>query len=246
MLMATARWIRSMAWRAGIHIDRYPPNDSFGGELRRLVRFIQPDAAFDIGAHHGESVRWLRRIGYRGPIVSCEPVEETFRALASVASRDAAWTTLRTAVGPTDGTGHIHIMDRSDLASMLAPRPQGPDDTTWSMNVRETRPVPVTRLETLMREHEPDARAVLVKIDVQGMDLLVLKSAGEEIHRVAGIVLELPLLHLYEDTPTLEETLAYLRDLRFGMTGLSQISRDIDGRIIELDAFFRRLPRRQA
>ena len=49
------------------------------------------DAVVDVGANRGQYAARLRGAGWRGPILSIEPVPELHRALAERAAADPAW-----------------------------------------------------------------------------------------------------------------------------------------------------------
>src|SRR3954470_10246795 len=59
----------------------------FGFDLTRfdrgkLIAHHQISVVFDVGANLGQSAAELRAVGYRGRIISCEPLGDAFRTLS--------------------------------------------------------------------------------------------------------------------------------------------------------------------
>jgi hypothetical protein len=66
---------------------------------RRLTEHCRIDTVPDIPANSGRFAIELGGLGYRGRIVSFEPLGEAFAQLQKSALRDAAWRTLNLALG---------------------------------------------------------------------------------------------------------------------------------------------------
>src|SRR5687768_14390173 len=102
--------------RFGYEIDRTRP---------RLVTFLQSrnvDVVFDVGGNEGQFGLWLRRQGYRGHIVSFEPIRSAFETLKTHADHDKAWEAYPIALGAAPGKSVINVAEYSVFSSLLPHR----------------------------------------------------------------------------------------------------------------------------
>ncbi|HXU82134.1 MAG TPA: FkbM family methyltransferase, partial [Polyangia bacterium] len=60
-------------------------------EITDLLAQQQIDAVLDVGANVGQYALLLRSWGYRGRIISFEPLSAQFQQLKAQADRDPAW-----------------------------------------------------------------------------------------------------------------------------------------------------------
>ena len=90
--------------------DIVPYNAEQHAQLRRyrLLLHHDIDLVLDVGANIGQFGRELRRAGYRGRIVSFEPLADAFAALQATASQDSNWQTVQLALGSTPGVSPMH------------------------------------------------------------------------------------------------------------------------------------------
>ena len=84
-----------------------------------LARY-RVDCVVDVGANRGQTGRRLRRLGYRGSIVSFEPVPRAFEELAREAANDRAWSVHQLALGREDGTTTMNVVPGT-LSSLREP-----------------------------------------------------------------------------------------------------------------------------
>src|SRR5579862_2380847 len=69
---------------------------------------------FDVGANTGQFGRELRQLGYRGRIVSFEPLSAAWAKLKDASNNDPMWeVSPRCAIGSEDGEIEIHIAGNS-------------------------------------------------------------------------------------------------------------------------------------
>ena len=88
-----------------------------GEHVWKVLRFLRIDCVLDVGAHRGEYALLLRSLGFRGRIVSFEPVSAVYADLAAAAERDPAWETRRVALGSQDEKRTINVSKLSPLSS---------------------------------------------------------------------------------------------------------------------------------
>lgn len=93
-------------------------------EARRvkILEAHRVDVIFDLGANAGDYAALLRGAGYRGRILSFEPVGEVFDRLADRAERDPSWEVHKIAVGAEPGQLDMNVTSHLSYSSALAPR----------------------------------------------------------------------------------------------------------------------------
>src|SRR5271157_5196955 len=79
--------------RVGLSLERAPNRLGAPYHLARLLEIYRADCVLDVGANRGQFASMLRGAGYRGPLVSFEPVPEAYVELARLAAKDPLWTT---------------------------------------------------------------------------------------------------------------------------------------------------------
>jgi FkbM family methyltransferase len=163
------------------------------------------DAVIDVGANRGQYAARLRAAGWRGPILSVEPIPEVNRELAARAARDPLWEVLPPlALGAAEGEAVLEVSAESDMSSTLAQsgtlRAISPSSAVLRRIV-----VPGRRLDRLAELADRPWRRLFVKIDVQGAEPAVLAGMAGLWERVQGLQLEMALVPLYEgERPWLE------------------------------------------
>jgi FkbM family methyltransferase len=163
------------------------------------------DAVVDVGANLGQYATRLREAGWRGPILSIEPIPEVHRALAERAAADPAWEVAAPmAVGAETGEVELDVSAESDMSSTLRQSPLLRGISPSSAVVRRIL-VPQRRLDELPELAARPWRRLFVKIDAQGAEPAVLSGLDRLWGRVQGLQLEMALLPLYEgEVPWLE------------------------------------------
>lgn len=143
-------------------------------------QFLQPgDLAFDLGAHVGNRVRVLRRIGAR--VVAIEPQPDFVAVLGMLYGRDPGVTIEAIGVAAEGGQGRLHLSSRTPTVSTFA--------DSWIDDVQADRrfhrirwdtviSVPLVTLDELISRYgEPQ----FCKIDVEGFEYEVLSGLSRPL-----------------------------------------------------------------
>ena len=207
-------------------------------KLGAVIKDHRIDLVLDVGANVGQTGALLRDIGYRGRIVSFEPLPSAHAALSERAASDANWTVApRTAVGDAPGTATIHESEASDVSSLM--------DANADMykafrktNVVKDVETPVTTLDTVYGDYVGDKDRVYLKIDTQGYEKKVLEGATETLGRIAGLQVELSLLPLYDGESSYLEILQMIHGLGFTPYMLTETNFLNLRRQLQIDAVF--------
>ena len=145
--------------------------------VRDLIDFIADrkiDLVIDVGANVGQFGESLRTQGYRGRIVSFEPVEAVFRALQGKAAADGNWEAHHCGLGARSGSAAIHVSELSVFSSLL------PLVSTATQHDRRmaTEYSEQAEIKTLDEVAATLPGRMLLKIDTQGYERQVIEGGG--------------------------------------------------------------------
>lgn len=208
--------------------------------LAELFSRTQPECVLDVGANAGQYGTMLRHHGYRGWIVSFEPVHSAFEELAAIAQRDGRWRVFRLALGARAERRRMAVATVSQLSSFRGFTDYAKQELPGASQVVGSEEVQVKTLDASWREFMrglPQNR-VFLKVDTQGWDLEVIKGARSLLRRLVGIQLEAALTPIYAGVPTFAQTVEHVTQLGLGLTGVFPVNRDSLLRVIELDCVF--------
>jgi len=242
-LSAVARIRRSMASvlvRVGVEVI---PVASLRHPLerrRRLLEDLHVDLVIDVGANAGQYGSELRRIGYRGQVLSFEPLLEPFKLLSRRAHADPHWHAIQSAIGPSPGRADLNVAANGGASFSFLPMLQEVVLNAPEATYIGTESVVIRRLDEASGEAIRRANATLLKADVQGYELEVLDSATGILPSVVGLQLEISLVPLYEGAPSFIAVLERTRDLGFALVGLEPGFAATDGRLLQVDGLFER------
>jgi FkbM family methyltransferase len=215
-------------------------------ELDRKRNFVHQlelnriNVVLDIGANSGQYAASLRKAGFRGRIVSFEPLSGPFTLLERKASRDPLWECQHCALGDSEGTLSINVAGNGGESSSVLPMSRSHQDAYPPANYVGSEEVPVVRLDSVAAKVLRPTDVAFLKIDVQGFEKQVLTGGRSTVNeRCAGIQLELSFLTLYEGGLLIREALDIAYSLGFTLTGLSPCFTDLrNGRTLQADGTF--------
>ena len=164
----------------------------------------------DVGAHHGETtLQWA----IANPGLKVYALEPNLSAAAALLDRAPNYFVVPMAVAESDGVAEFHI-NALDAASSLLPLNEAAT-RTWiggkGLRVTSVVTVPTVRLDTFM-DLIGVSSVDFLKIDAQGADFSVLRSAGSRLRNINKITLEADVTptRLYEGSAGRDEIIAYL------------------------------------
>lgn len=208
-------------------------------KLAAVIKDHKIDLVLDVGANVGQTGELLRSIGYRGRIVSFEPLPSAHETLSAKAASDARWTVApRTAIGDSVGSATIYESEASDVSSLLRAK-EDMYKAFHKTNVVGEQETPVATLDSLYDTYAKSGDKVYLKIDTQGFEKKVLLGATETLKKIAGLQIELSLLPLYDGETTYLEILEMIHGLGFEPYILTETSFSVDlRRQLQIDAVF--------
>jgi FkbM family methyltransferase len=193
----------------------------------------------DVGANSGQFGKSIRNQGYRGDIISFEPIPEEIEKLKRRSAKDTRWTVEPVALGDHSGHLQLYVSELSVFSSFLTSTSVAAEFDDRSRTVRQVT-VPVRTLD----EYLPRVIGIptFLKIDTQGFEQNILSGGKELLSHVAGVQLELPIVHIYDGVWNIEQALASMRDLGFVVAQISYVNmmHNDPTSVLEMDCVFRR------
>lgn len=167
-------------------------------DIARSLNLHEIDLVFDVGANSGIYAASLFAGGYKGRIVSFEPLTQAYRQLSTRSESNPLWQVAeRCALGDQDGEVEINISANSESSSIL-PMLKTCEQAAPTARYFAKEETMIRRLDSVADKYLEDAKAPFLKLDVQGFEDRVLQGAQETLPRIKGIQIELSLVPLYE------------------------------------------------
>lgn len=199
--------------------------------LQHIVTATEP-VILDVGAHHGESVAYLKPLFSKASIFSFEPDPDSFDILSASAIDGVSYFNL--ALSDVDGTASFYRNKISHTNSLFKVNLDSRDsigianataenDTQYFEGFNEEVKVATARLDSFTKQHSI-GQIDLLKIDVQGAECRVLMGARESLKNTRAIVMEISFFDYYEHQTTFMDVEQILSPLGFRLFSISEIS----------------------
>ncbi len=225
----------------GYDLSRYCPSRTPAAQLSSALKLANVDIVLDIGANEGQFSTEIREHGYRGEIVSFEPLTSAREKLLLLAEQDKNWTVHKQcAIGDHEGVIEINVAGNSVSSSVLPMLESHASAAIGSAYIASEQ-VPISRLDSLANLYlKPDSK-VFIKIDTQGYEWQVINGASETLKRSQGALCELSLIPLYEGQRLWRDIIDRMETEGFMLWGLQRgFTHPLTGQSLQTDGVFLR------
>lgn len=220
------------AYKRGYEIRKHP-----AGRRQNMFALRGVDLVLDVGGADGGYGRELRQFGYRGRIVSFEPLANAYAALSANIAGDPSWTARNHALGDEAGEAEINVASNSTSSSLL-PMQDAHREAEPSVGIIGTETIRVERLDDAAAEIVRPDDTVFLKVDTQGFERHVLAGGGDTLARSVGLQLELSFVSLYEGGMLANEAIALAYDAGFHLEVIEQGWASPTGQMLQADGIF--------
>jgi FkbM family methyltransferase len=229
-----------------LKINKYHP--TIESHLKILFDALSIDLILDVGANNGGYGVLLRQMGYKGHIISFEPVKSCYNILKKTIGNDKKWIAHNYALGAEDQVLAINVPKSNDFASFLDVSHGAKKIWANDFSTMTRERVQVKALDHVFKDLVRDLgrqRQIFLKMDTQGFDLEVFKGAKQTIQKTVGIQSEISVMPIYENMPDYIESLSCYRENGFELTGLYPVSRNMQTLlVVEFDAVLIKNPQK--
>lgn len=167
---------------------------------------------YDIGAHIGVWSVLAKSIFPNSKIECFEPVEHHIGQLKNTLKHIDNFSVHHTALGTKIGNTNIHITNSSDSSSIMNLTEL--QNKVFGVFEERLETVEINKLDDFVEKNNllsPD----LMKLDVQGYELEVLKSGIVCMNACKFIILEVSFLEFYKGQPLFEEVILFMASLQY-------------------------------
>ncbi len=224
----------------GYDLTRYRPSAHADARRMRQIDAYRIDLILDVGANHGGYGKELRLSGYKGRIVSFEPLAAVYRTLEESARGDSFWQTMHCALGAQAGNQTIHVAANTTSSSLLDMLPAHKDAAPDACYVGDET-IQVDTLDGLYEKIFAGAKSIWLKIDTQGFEKQVLDGAASCLHLIDTVQIEVSFTPLYDGSATYLELIQFMEAQGYEVTGMEPGFCNPDtGRLLQADFTFHR------
>ena len=192
----------------------------------------------DIGANKGQFALAARYVFPESQIISFEPLSGPSRIFKKVFSKDRNIILHQSAIGTETTSQPIHVSKQNDSSSLL---PISNNQTAVFPGTEEshTEEIFVAPLNHFIKKDDL-IPPVMVKIDVQGYELEVLKGCEKFLEDFNYIYVECSFIELYKGQAFLDEVYDFLSRYSFKLAGVYNVCYDKKGLAVQGDFFFKK------
>jgi FkbM family methyltransferase len=182
-------------------------------EHESILAGLDSDLLIDVGANRGQFTLMTRVFHPRIPVHAFEPLPAEAAVYRRLLARRPGITLHEIALGAEEGEAQLHVSARPDSSSLL---PIGELQTTLfpATGTIRTLRVLVKPLDSLPQVWA-NARRAILKLDVQGFELSVLRGARRALANCAYVYAECSHVPLYTGQALYPEVEAFLSSEAF-------------------------------
>jgi FkbM family methyltransferase len=175
----------------------------------------------DIGGADGKTAEMFARAFPQYPVLVFEPLSSNQPKLETVSSSFPNVKIIQKALGAFEEEKEIFITNRITSSSLLRPLQSDKIDSNLMKDAAAASGSEIVVVSTLNKELSDIRCDIVLKIDVQGFELNVLKGASEVLDRVMLIVVEVSNHEVYEHSPAYHDIDAFMRYSGFILLDMS-------------------------
>lgn len=237
------RFRRNLALKTGIYcrLKKLTASASEDMRMARLLQHFNIDWVIDVGANTGQFAEALFDFGYKGKVISFEPVARVHEELLSRAKKNKQWIAAeRCALGDENAQIVMNVSRNAVFSSVLEIDASYAKKSARAQTIYKEE-VPVYRLDDIIAQYiGKDQANIFLKIDTQGFEKQVLDGAPQTLQRAVGLKIEIPLFPIYENVKwSFDDIIDFVRQEGLYPYGFSPVGIDhATGRANTVDGVF--------
>lgn len=226
--LSLSKKIQSLQCKTGFILDCL--------QISKLARKI-PKTILDIGAYQGNFSQAASFLFPQAKIYAFEPIPECYQRIVKLQQKYPNIVPVNKAISQQTGPMQFYQNESAPSSSYkkmtLTHKQEFPQ--TEKEKVIQVKSMRLDEFFAKQKLEQP----IFAKLDVQGAELDVLKSAGDYLKQIDAILLETSLVKLYNNSPTFHDLYQYLyvHDLNF-VDILDKLYSAKNNKLVQFDALF--------
>ena len=218
----------------GIYLNAYK------GILKLKILGIEPKTFIDVGANRGMLTKTVNYFFPSCNIYSFEPIMACFYELKKLEKSILTLKTINCALSDYNGSAQFYENNYDYSSSLLKMNKRHVSAFPYSKETSAYK-VSVYKLDFFGDIIKTVAPSML-KLDVQGAELKVMRGAGIFLESINYILCEMSFVELYKGQPLVNEIIDYLYEKRFVLIDLLDFRRDPkNNELLQVDGIFKRI-----
>lgn len=201
---------------------------------------INPVTFIDVGANRGMLSKTVNYLFPECKIYCFEPIQSCFNELLNLEKTTSNLKVFNCAISDFIGEAEFNESEYDYSSSLLKMAekhkiafPQTKSISTYKVNVYK-----LDYFNNQMKLNPP----VMLKLDVQGAELNVIRGADRILEKVDFILCELSISELYINQPLVSDIIIKLKEKGFYLFDIIELNRDPkNSELLQFDALFKKL-----
>jgi FkbM family methyltransferase len=205
------------------------------------LRNIDFSTILDVGANEGQFAEEIRCVFPAAHIYSFEPIPQCFKSLQKKCAQSELWSCYNVALAESEKTAVFNLHeDNMPSSSLLEATDQELNLYPKSRRQRQVEVNCITLDKWILSNADALKQPSLLKLDVQGYELNVLRGAFATLDHINAVICEINIQNFYEQQSSFPDivNLFYSRGIHFH--GVLEHTYDDANNVIAFDAIFRR------
>ena len=181
-------------------------------EHENIIKNTNPETIIDIGSNKGQFILLIEQLFPNKIIHSFEPIKEILEKQKKFFNYKKEIFFYNFALGSYPSTKEFFVTQRMDGSSFFKIN----SDITQNINykIKDQRNIQIKTLDEMMLNQKV-IQPILIKIDVQGFELEVLKGSEKILKKTSYLLIEVSEKEMYQNQPVQDEIIAFLKDRNF-------------------------------
>jgi FkbM family methyltransferase len=230
--------VSAWARQTGLSISRRQPPPPYARHLKEFLDLKRINCVLDVGAFAGGFASVLRSSGFKGTIISFEPVPSSYALLQQHMGHDPLWSGHQYGLSDASGESIINTYSHGDFNSLLVLKADAQAAYGIDPSRHNRISIQLRRLDEVLPALLANVSTprLFMKMDTQGHDVKVMMGATGVMDSIVGLQSELPAVPCYTGMPGMSEALQRYETYGFVPIGFypvntfhaSQISPEFD------------------
>ena len=186
-------------------------------EHQNLIKDTNPETIIDIGSNKGQFIMLIEQFFPNKIIHSFEPINEMLEKQKNFFKFKKNIFFHNFALGSEALEREFFITKRMDSSSFFkinTANTKGYNNSSYKIN--EHRKINIKTLDEVLHNKEI-IQPVLIKIDVQGFELEVLKGSEKILKKTNYLLIEVSNYEMYQKQPLKDEIISFLKERDFSI-----------------------------